>query len=94
MVRVDVAGNEFTELGVRLHTPALKLTEQLRFTVLLNPSCESMEIEVWDPVLPTLKFGKEESHVNWKSGLDVTVSVKEVVRVAGAPEVVARIVTG
>jgi hypothetical protein len=94
MVRVEVAGNKLTEVGLMLQLPAPYVVGQLRMTVPLNPSCEVIEIVPVVPVLPAFTSGKVGGKVRSKSGFAVTFNVNEVVRVEGAPGVVAWMVTG
>jgi hypothetical protein len=48
-----------------------------------------MEIGPETPVLPALTSGKADGSPRMKSGFEVTVRVKEVVKVADVPAVVA-----
>jgi len=78
MVSVVVAGNEVTDVGVKLQLPWPYVLGQLRVTALLKPSCEAMEI-VPVPLLPALISGNGIGSVSTKSGFDVTVNVNDVV---------------
>jgi hypothetical protein len=88
MVRVAVAGNELTDVGLMPQLPAPYVVGQPRVTVPVNPSCAVIEIGPVVPVLPAFTSGNAMGPKT-KSGLAVMFRVNDVVRVAGAPAVVA-----
>ena len=93
MMRLTVAGKALTDEGLMLQLLAPKVFPQVRLTVPLKPSCEEIVIGPLVPVPPSFTLGKGLGSLRMKSGLVVTVIVKEVVRGAGAKEVVACKVT-
>src|SRR6266404_1603492 len=93
MTKVAVAGKVLTDAGLTLQMLAPKVVAQLRLTVPVKPSWEEIVIGPLVPVLPTFTVGKAVGSLRTKSGFVVTASVNDVVRGAGAPEVVACNVT-
>ena len=73
MVRVTVAGNEFTEVGFRL-----QVVGQSRFTVPENPSSAVTVIGPLVVVLPWLTLGNGDGSLSEKLGFVVTVRLNEV----------------
>jgi hypothetical protein len=93
IVSVAVAGKEFTEVGLMLQLPAPNVVAHARATVPLKPSCDVIEMGPLVPVLPTLTSGNVTG-LRTKSGLAVTFSVNDAVKLEGAPAVDAWRVTG
>jgi hypothetical protein len=93
MVRVTVAGNVLTDVGLTLQLLTPKVFAQLKATVPAKPSCDEMLIGPVVPVLPSFTLGKGLGSVRTKSGFVVTIAVNDVLAGAGAPEVVACNVT-
>jgi hypothetical protein len=88
MVRVELAGNELTVLGLMPQLPAPYVAGHVRVTVPLKPSCETIEIDPVVPLLPAFTSGNELGSERMKSGFAVTLSVNEVVS-GETPAVVA-----
>src|ERR1700680_5298531 len=93
MMRLTVAGNALTDVGLMLQLLAPNVAAQIKLTVPLKPSWEAIVIGPLVPVLPAFTLGNALGSLRTKSGFVVTVRVKEVVKGAGAPGVVACSVT-
>jgi hypothetical protein len=93
MMRVTVAGNVLTDVGLMLQLLTPKVFPQLKVTVPAKPSWDEIVIGPLVPVLPSFTFGKVLGSLNMKSGFVVTASVNEEVKGEGAPGVVACSVT-
>jgi len=82
-----------TDVGLTLQLLAPKVSGQLKVTIPLKPSWEVIAIEPAVPVLPIFTLGKALGSLRMKSGFVVTAIANEVVKGAGAAEVVACSVT-
>ena len=89
MVRVALAGKEFTDVGLMMQLPAPNVLGQPRVTVPLKLSCDVIEIGPLTAMLPALSSGNGTGSVRMKSGFAVTFRVNDLVSVVGAPAVVA-----
>jgi hypothetical protein len=89
---VELAGYEFTVFGDAVQLPFPLATRQERETAPANPSCAETAIRPL-AVPPDLTFGNAELALRTKSGFAVTLSVKVCVFAAGAPLLVADMVT-
>jgi hypothetical protein len=92
MVTRGLAGYELTDAGATLQLPLPPVTEHVRATALLNPSCDVTLIVPLVVVLPAFTTGNAAGSLRMKVGLSVTFSANEVVTGA-APLVLACRVT-